>query len=145
MRPSVRFWFFLGMFCLSAPLSLTAQFPQVASDELKMTADPKAPGESAIYLDREEITDNENGLVTLYIRAKILTEKGKSLATVKIPYDPNEEVANDIEGRTIHADGAIVPLKAKPQDLMDVKTTDIQVNSMVFTLPEVDVGSIIEY
>jgi len=145
MRPFVRFWFFFGIIGLFPPLSLIAQFTQPTDEELRMTADPKAPGEAAIYLYREEITDNQNGIFTLYNRIKILTEKGKSLATVKIPYDPNQEVANDIQGRTIHADGAIVPMKAKPEDLMDVKTTDVQVNSVTFTLPSVEVGSIIEY
>ncbi len=147
MRPLVLFSFFLGIVGMSAPLPLPAQFAQPSDEELKMTADPKAPGEAAIYLYREEITDNQNGYFSLYDRVKILTEKGKSLATVKIPYDPwvDQINANDIQGRTIHADGTIVPLKARPEDLLDVKTGDIQLNSVVFTLPSVDVGSIIEY
>ena len=34
---------------------------------------------------------------------------------------------------------------AKPSDLTDVKTAAFQVNTMVFTLPSVEVGSILEY
>ena len=39
----------------------------------------------------------------------------------------------------------MIPLTAKPSDLTDVKTKNIQVNTMVFTLPSVEVGSILEY
>jgi hypothetical protein len=52
---------------------------------------------------------------------------------------------NDIQGRTIHADGTIVPLNAKPSDLTDFKAKNFQVNTVVFTLPAVEVGSILEY
>src|ERR1019366_6068472 len=51
----------------------------------------------------------------------------------------------DIKGRTIHADGSIFPLLAKPADLVDEKSKGHQVNTMVFTLPSVEVGSILEY
>ena len=39
----------------------------------------------------------------------------------------------------------MVPLTAKPSDLMEIKTKDFQENNVVFTLPGVDVGSIVEY
>ncbi len=51
----------------------------------------------------------------------------------------------DIQGRTIHADGSVIPLTAKPADLMDVKSKSFQVNSIMLTLPNVEVGSILEY
>ena len=75
----------------------------------------------------------------------MLTEKGKELATVRIPYERGEFKVADIKGRTIHPDGTIVPLTTKPADLMELKTKDFQINQMVFTLPDVEVGSILEY
>lgn len=110
-----------------------------------MTADPSAPGAAAVYLYREEITDDNLHYHSLYVRMKILTEKGKEEATVHVPYDRADFKVKDIHGRTIHADGTVVPLTAKPSDLTDVKTAGYQVNTMVFTLPSVEVGSIIEY
>ncbi len=50
-----------------------------------------------------------------------------------------------LKGRTIHADGTVIPLTAKPSDLMDVKVQGYQRNKVVFTLPDAQVGSILEY
>lgn len=50
-----------------------------------------------------------------------------------------------IEGRTIHPDGTVVPLTGTPADLLKVKRGRNQVNEVTFSLPSVEVGSIIEY
>jgi len=110
-----------------------------------MTSDPKAPGAAAVYLYREETTDDNLHFHSYLERIKVLTEKGKELATVRIPYEHGEFKVTDIQGRTIHADGTIIPLTAKPSDLVDFKSKNYQVNTMVFTLPSVEVGSILEY
>lgn len=110
-----------------------------------MTSDPKAPGAAAEYLYREETTDDNLHYHSLYVRLKVLTEKGKELATVRIPYERRSFKVAGIEGRTIHSDGTVIPLTAKPSDLTDVKTKGFQLNTMVFTLPSVEVGSILEY
>ena len=73
----------------TAPLVSYAQFQAPAPDELKMTADPKAPGADAVYLYREETEDDPHHFRTMYARIKILTEKGKDLATVKVRYSRN--------------------------------------------------------
>ncbi len=39
----------------------------------------------------------------------------------------------------------MIPLDVKPSDLVEHKGTGIQINKMVFTLPSVEVGSILEY
>ena len=130
---------------LASPALLRAQFQDPTPDELKMTADPKAPGASAVYLYREEATDDATHTYSYYERIKVLTEKGKELATVHKAYVHDLDKVIDIEGRTIHADGTIIPLTAKPSDLMDFKATGFQVNNVVFTLPSVEVGSILEY
>lgn len=50
-----------------------------------------------------------------------------------------------IEGRVIHADGTVIPLTGTPADLLKVRNGANQVNELTFTLPSVEVGSIIEY
>lgn len=138
----------LCLFCcvtLAFPAILRAQFQVPAKEELEMTSDPKAPGADAVYLYREEKTDDNLHYHSEYVRIKVLTEKGKELATVRIPYERRSFKVTDIQGRTIHRDGAVIPLTAKPSDLTDVKTKAFQVNTMVFTLPSVEVGSILEY
>jgi len=137
------------LLALASPTLLRAQFQSPTPDELKMTADPKAPGASAVYLNVSEIADNDLGFHSLYVRVKILAEKGESLATVEMPYEKDwegyiYEVAA-IQGRTIHPDGSIVPLKGKPADLLVGKLGTDKTARKVFTLPDVTVGSIIEY
>ena len=130
---------------LASPALLHAQFQTPTPDELKMTADPMAPGAAAVYLYREETTDDKLHYHTYYERIKVLTEKGKELATQKIPYEHGQFKVTNIQGRTIHADGTIIPMTVKAADLVDIKSGKIQVNMMVFTLPSAEVGSILEY
>ncbi len=141
---SYRQFFLLLTLFLAAPF-LHAQFQPPTDEELKMTAEPKVPGAAAIYLYREETDNDELHSHSFYERVKILSEKGKDLATVSVPYPKGFFSITDIKARTIHADGTIVPLEVKPSDLMAEKVKDFQENKIVFTLPDVQVGSILEY
>jgi len=141
---------FALMSLLASPAHLVAQFQDPTPEELKMTADPKAPGTAAVYLNVEEIADDPHHFQVFYARIKVLQEKGKELATISLPYLKGDTKITDIKGRTIHADGTIIPLTVKPEDLTSFKTLDgngdtFQVNRRVFTLPNVEVGSILEY
>ncbi len=127
------------------PVVIRAQFQPPNSDELKMTADPAAPGAAAVYLDYQQVTNDPQHYMRIYARIKVLTEKGKELATIELPYLRGEVRIDEIKGRTIHSDGAIIPLEVKPEDLMIVKSGDLQANKKVFTLPSVEVGSVLEY
>ncbi|MGA2754141.1 MAG: DUF3857 and transglutaminase domain-containing protein [Terracidiphilus sp.] len=110
-----------------------------------MTSDPKAPGADAVYLDIEEIANDPMHYQSTYARIKVLTEKGKELATVELPYLKGSFKVADIKGRTIHPDGTVIPLTVKPEDLMVAKTGETQIGKKVFSLPSVEVGSILEY
>ncbi len=128
-----------------SPALVYAQFQPPNPDELKMTADPKAPGADAVFLDIEEIANDPMHYQTYYARIKVLKEKGKELATVSLPYLRGSWKVTDIKGRTIHSDGTIIALTAKPEDLLAVKTGDMEFGRKVFTLPSVEVGSVLEY
>jgi transglutaminase-like putative cysteine protease len=156
MRKSFFLSCAVGLCATLSPTVLCAQFQTPNPDELKMTSDPKAPGAAAVYLDYEE-TDND-GLHSqiYYARIKVLTEKGKEAATVQIPYWGGEFSIGSVSGRTIHSDGTIVPLTVKPEDLLIQKVNEVEVGHetyaeqvreqrTVFTLPSVEVGSILEY
>lgn len=127
------------------PTLIQAQFQQPNPDELKMTADPKAPGADAVYLEIRESDSDQVHYRHIYARIKVLTEKGKELATVDLPYLRGDFKIQQISGRTIHPDGTIVPLEGKPEDLMTSKSGDREVERKVFTLPSVTVGSVLEY
>ena len=134
----------------SFPALALAQFQAPTSEELKMAVDPKSPGAAAVYLNVEEIANDPMHYQSFYARIKVLTEKGKDLATVEIPYMRGSREITDIKGRTIHADGTVIPLVGKPEDLLISKTKskdgeEKQFGRKVFTLPSVEVGSILEY
>jgi hypothetical protein len=140
----------LLLLVLASPAILFAQFQQPTPEELKMTADPKAPGAAAVYLNVEEIANDPMHYESFYARIKVLSEKGKELATVEVPYLHGGSQITDIKARTIHTDGTVIPLVGKPADLLIAKKTtstgdNMQVNQKVFTLPSVEVGSILEY
>jgi hypothetical protein len=145
MRVRVLFRVLLALSWLGPCYVLHAQFHEPTKEELQMTSDPKAPGAGAVYLYREETVDDRLHFHETYARVKILAEKGKELATVHVPYERGNFKVTDIRGRTIHSDGTVIPLTAKPSDLMEVKSKNFQINDMVFTLPSVEVGSILEY
>jgi hypothetical protein len=139
--------------CLLASLSFIASIPAFAAnwtqptpDELKMTSDPAAPDAPAIYLFREEIVDDRTHFHRLYARVKILTEKGKEeYSDIEMPYEAGVSNIRAIEGRTIHPDGSVVVFSGKPYTKELVKTGDTKIMAKVFSMPDVQVGSILEY
>ena len=127
-----------------APAVFAQKFQEPSKAELQMTADPAAPGAPAVYLDLQETTDNFNHYVGSYARIKVLTELGKEYATVEVPRTTGQ-AQPIIEARTIHPDGSIVHLTGKVADLLQFKNFHGRQNVSVFTLPDVTVGSILEY
>lgn len=124
---------------------LHAQFQQPTPDELKMTVDAQYPDAAAVILDEEDRTDDILHLVSHSVRIKILKDSAKQLATVSLGYLRGNLQIAAVSGRTIHADGTVIPLDVKPADLMRLKQGDTEIHEVVFNLPSVEVGSIIEY
>jgi hypothetical protein len=114
-----------------------------------MTSQPQVPGASAVYLYREETTDDKLHMFSIYIRLKVLSERGKEFSNVELQFarvsDGGGFTVADIEGRTIHSDGTIIPFTGKPYEKLVEKTQGVKVMAKVFTLPDVEVGSILEY
>jgi hypothetical protein len=123
-----------------------ADWQQPTPGELKMTSDPAAPDAPAVFLFREETVTDDLHEHTMYARIKILTEKGKEMfSDIEIPYEGRSFKISDVAGRTIHADGTVIPFAGKPMDKLIVKTAKYKVMEKVFSMPDVQVGSIIEY
>ncbi len=128
-----------------SPVLVCAQFQPPNPDELKMTDDLKAPGADAVYFEINQVGNDPMHYQSYYARIKILTDKGKELATVELPYLKGSFKIADVKGRTIHPDGTVIPLAVKAEDLMVSKTGDTQVGKKVFSLPSVEAGSVLEY
>lgn len=134
-----------GIFALFTPRSAAADFPPVNPAELKITSLPSQPGAAAFILDHEEVSDDRLHYRSVYMRIKVLTEAGREQANVELPYnDRNFDIAA-IHGRTIHSDGTIIPFEGKPFEKVIVKGKDLRYKVKTFTMPDVQVGSIIEY
>jgi hypothetical protein len=141
----------LLFFLIFLPLSITpctafaADWQQPTSEELKMTSEPAAPNAEAIYLYREETTDDKLHFESVYVRIKILRDEGKKYGDVEIIGSSNYDGITDIQGRTIHSDGTVIPFTGKPYEKLLFKTATMKYRAKVFSLPEVETGSILEY
>lgn len=122
-------------------------FQPVSQEELKMTSEPKAPGAPAIILFRE-VDRDDRGLTAhedVYFRIKILTEEGRKYADIEIPYWKEQGSIVNIHARTIKSDGSVVNYDGKVFDKSIVKARGVKYMAKTFTLPDVQVGGIIEY
>ncbi len=122
-------------------------FQPVSPDELKMTSESQAPGAAAIILFRQ-VDRDDNGHTSHeddYFRIKILTEEGRKYADIEIPYFKTSGNIVGIKARTIHPDGSIAPFDGKVFDKSIAKAKGLKYLAKTFTLPNVEVGSIIEY
>ena len=143
----------LPLACLIAVTSVASiaraqQWTAPTAEELSMTSQPEVPGAAAVYLFKEEITDDKLHMWSKYARIKVLTEAGKEYANVELKSYNSDEGGysiNGIAGRTIHPDGTIIPFTGKPFDKLIEKSQSYKETAKVFTLPDVEVGSIIEY
>jgi hypothetical protein len=132
---------FLVSFCRAYAFD---DWQPINPDELKMTADTAHQGD-AIILYHEETSDDMTRHRYVYKRLKVLTEKGKDRASVEIPYDAKYVGITDIRARAIAPDGTITPFTGKAFNSTIVKAQGIKYLAKTFTLPNVQVGSIIEW
>jgi hypothetical protein len=146
------------MFSVVAVARASDNFAKPTKEELEMKSLPGYPGAAAVVLYREEVTRDDLHVIQHYERIKILTEEGLKYANVELGYVSTHDIGlysgddkslGDITGRTIHADGTVIPFTGKPylKTVAKGQTKDIgyAMQEKIFTLPDVQVGSIIEY
>jgi hypothetical protein len=117
----------------------------ILPEELKMTSLPEAPGAPAIYLYRQVDRDDPASHEYNYLRIKILTEEGRKQADIEIPFLKNQSGIHGIKARTIRPDGTVINFDGKAYEKTIVKAKGLKYLAKTFTLPDVQVGSIIEY
>ncbi|HWZ82423.1 MAG TPA: DUF3857 domain-containing protein [Terriglobales bacterium] len=112
-----------------------------------MTSESLAPGAHAILLFHEVDRDDNSRTSHEddYFRIKILTEEGRKYADIEIPFVKENEVITNIHARTIKPDGTIVNFDGKVFEKIIVKSKGSRFLAKTFTLPDVQVGSVIEY
>ncbi len=140
----------LTFFCATAAVGLVirahaADWPPMLPEDLQMTREEKAPKAPAVVLYRQVDRDDTTSVESELVRIKILTEEGRQYADVGLPFDKSHERIFAIEARTISPDGRIAKFDGNVYETTIAKSHDSHVTAKTFTLPDVHVGSIIEY
>jgi hypothetical protein len=133
--------------CQVLPVRAGDEWQPISQEELKMTSEPKALGAPAIILYRQVDRDDSNPRTPHeynYVREKIFTEEGRKYADVEIPLVKGQWNITDIKARTVRPDGSIVNFDGKVYEKEIVKARGIKYLAKTFTLPDVQLGSIIE-
>ncbi|HEV8385790.1 MAG TPA: DUF3857 domain-containing protein [Candidatus Acidoferrales bacterium] len=134
-------------FVLAVPAQAqsVAPWPPVTPEEQAFREVPGVAGAPAAILYREVQTDDEKRFETHFYRIKILTEKGKKYADVEIPYVMKVTEVDDIRARTIQSNGATADFHGQIFDRLVAKARKISYQARVFTIPDANVGTIIDY
>jgi len=146
-----------AMTCCPTLLSAADHFQPVSAEELAIKSEPLAPGAPAIILyrqvDRDDNGGHESGgLEQTYIghefnykRIKVLTEEGRKEGNVEIRFVKGRLDVSDLRARTVRPDGSIANYDGKVFEKTIVKGRGVKYLAKTFTLPDVQVGGIIEF
>lgn len=123
------------------------EWQPISPEELQITSVPEAPGAPAVILYRQVDRDDSDrtGHQYNYVRIKILTEEGRKYADVEIPYFKEQGTIHGLKARTIRPDRTIANFEGKAFDKTIVKAKGLKYLAKTLNLPDVQVGSIIEY
>ena len=130
---------------VSLPARAGDNWSVIPPQELALKDDPISPGAHAVILYRETKADHDFHHEWNYYRIKILTEEGRKYADIEILFDKDISRIEDIKARTVSPDGTVVRFRGKVFEKPVVKSRWLKYLAKTFTLPNVEVGSIIEY
>ncbi|MGZ4866655.1 MAG: DUF3857 domain-containing protein [Candidatus Angelobacter sp.] len=116
----------------------------ITQHDLEMKQVPGSPGADAVQLYYADFINDQEQTEFFYHRIKILNEKGKNHADVELIVPPDGSISS-LKARTIQPDGKITDFTGKPFQKTVIKARGVKVLAKAFTMPEVTVGSIIEY
>jgi hypothetical protein len=120
----------------------------ITQQDLAVKEVPNDPGADAIQLYMSYYKDEDADFLAVYKRIKILREgalqPSRAIVDVEIPIAPGETL-KELSARTIHPDQTIVEFTGKPFEKTLIKKRGVKYAAKCFTMPDVTVGSIIEY
>ena len=120
-------------------------WPAITPEEKSLTAVPQQPDAHAIIFYREDITDDTKNFHSVYVRLKVLTEAGRKYQDVEIVVPRHSSTLSHVSGRTVQPDGTVVPWDGQPADKIVFHDKGRPLHVKAFTLPSVQVGSILDY
>lgn len=116
----------------------------ITQQDFSINEVPNDPGADAIQLYMSYYKDDDAKFISVYKRIRILRESGLKRADVEVPIEPGQSL-KELAARTIHPDQKIVDFTGKPFEKVIIKGRGIKFVAQAFTLPDVTVGSIVEY
>ena len=119
--------------------------PPITAEELALKDNPSAPGAAAMILYYAVDTDNTKSTETHAVRIKVFREEGRKHANIEIPYFDKAIRVEEIRARSVGPDGKATEFAEQIYDREIVKAKKFRVNAKVLTVPNVQVGGIIEY
>ena len=131
-------------------VALAEDFPPVTDAERAITSVAGSPDAPAVVLYKtgdlrmpHPSAQPVTSILEVTVRLKILTAEGLDEGTVQIVHSGFTRL-HDFEGRTVMADGTVVPL---PKDASFVTTTSKARRTFVTSVafPRVEVGAILDY
>ncbi|MBS1732331.1 MAG: DUF3857 domain-containing protein [Bacteroidetes bacterium] len=148
--PLVGYLIFLSL-CVHAQVHEFTGYGAPTLEDIRLKKCSFDADADAVILLNEAWTDFDESyrmVTSHHIRLKILTDKARDAANVKIRYyrkDDFEEIY-DIDGMTINqeADGNFTTTKLEKSSIFDRKINELR-SEMAFAFPSVKAGSILEY
>ena len=81
--------------------AFAAEWQQPTPEELSMTSSPADPNADAVYLYREDVTDNKLHMEAVYVRLKVLRDEGKKYGDVETLGSGREFQSTDVQARAL--------------------------------------------
>jgi len=113
--------------------------------DLKLEDNPKLPGAQAMVLDYWHDINNLQSNETVRIRIKVFRDQGTKYANVEIPYLSKYVQVEDIRARTVSPQGLSTDFNGGVIENEMLKAKPYKLNAKTLILPNVQVGTIIEY
>jgi hypothetical protein len=138
-----------AVLALFLPVALPAQdgglWTAIDPNDLKLDDNPKQPCAPPMVLDYWHEINNLLANETIRIRIKVFREQGTKYANIEIPYFAKSMQVEDIRARTVTPQGLSVDYKGEVFEKEIVKAKRYRLNAKTLILPDVQVGTIIEY
>ncbi|RRA48710.1 DUF3857 domain-containing protein [Acidipila sp. EB88] len=127
------------------PMAHASSLPMPTPQELNMQAPAEDPGANAVYLSYDESDSDQTNVHIISVRLKVLTQAGvERYSDVQVGMLERRFGVEDVEAQTVHTDGRVIPFTGKPfQKTMHRRGETYK--AVVFSMPDVQVGSILEY
>jgi len=137
----------VAVLALSVPRPSAGQsgWRPISAEETAMTDCPQQPGAPAVFLWREVVTDDNSLAISVKCRLKVLTPAGKDRANVEIPFVKGSFKVDELKARVVRPGGASVDFTGQVFEKTAIRAGRLKAIVKTFALPDVDVGSIIDY